>query len=262
MSECESVRLRLLGPLDITSAEGRPLTELVVQPKRLALFVFLVLAGPERFCRRDALLPLFWPEADEGHARNALSRAIYVLRGVLGDAVILNRGSGEVGVAKGLVNCDALDFRTAVAAGDWESAVEIYRGHLMEGFHLRGAGSFGHWLEDTRSDFHRMFVRASRIVAGAAEARGETDRAETVWRLLLSQVPGRTEAVLGVMRALEAGGDRIQALEEARRHAAFLRTEFDVDPEPEVSELAAAIRARAAASSPRPTPISAGPAPG
>ena len=70
------IRLHTLGALDLTNAEGSELRAIVAQPTRLALLSYLGIATPPRFHRRDSLLPLFWPERDNEHARASLSRAI------------------------------------------------------------------------------------------------------------------------------------------------------------------------------------------
>ena len=72
------IRFRALGSLDLHSARGGELRALLVQPKRLALFTYLVCANPPRLHRRDSLLALFWPESTEEDARRSLSDRTYV----------------------------------------------------------------------------------------------------------------------------------------------------------------------------------------
>ncbi len=79
------IELRTLGALELRGADGFEFRPILQQPKRLALLVYLAVATPRRFHRRDTLLGIFWPELDAEHARPALRRALYFLRRSLGD---------------------------------------------------------------------------------------------------------------------------------------------------------------------------------
>ena len=63
---------------------GAELRSVLAQPKRLALLGYLAAATPPGPQRPDTLLGLFWPELDDEHARNALSKAVHFLRRVSG----------------------------------------------------------------------------------------------------------------------------------------------------------------------------------
>src|SRR5688500_18614527 len=66
------IRLVTLGTIQIV-VEGRELPDLQPHRARLALLVFLAV---ERRVRRDAILAMFWPEADNDSARHSLRQAI------------------------------------------------------------------------------------------------------------------------------------------------------------------------------------------
>ena len=86
-------RLRVLGQVDLRDPEGREVTAVLVQPKRLALLAYLVAFRPQRMHRRDALLPLFWPDIPESRARSSLRQALHQLRQALGPDVLITRGA-------------------------------------------------------------------------------------------------------------------------------------------------------------------------
>ena len=66
------IQFERLGISDLTDpASGAELRAVLVQPKRLALLVYLALANSHRFRRRDTLTGLFWPNVDGDHARGA-----------------------------------------------------------------------------------------------------------------------------------------------------------------------------------------------
>lgn len=74
------IELRLLGGPSVTTDEvGRDVGGLLARPKRLALLAYLAAAAP-RLQSRDKLVSLFWPEADQEHARAALRKTVHLLR--------------------------------------------------------------------------------------------------------------------------------------------------------------------------------------
>lgn len=121
------IRCRRLGALELTDSGGREHTAVLPQPKREAPLVYLAIANPRAFHRRDTLLALFWPELDAEHARGALRQALTFLRHELAEEVIRTRWAEEVGVDPERVWCDAAAFEDAVRARDLERALEVYR---------------------------------------------------------------------------------------------------------------------------------------
>ena len=130
------LRLRVLGAVDLRDSEGSELRTMLAQPKRVALLAYLALATPRDAHRRDKLLALFWPEHDAEHARNALSQALHFLRRALGPDALVSRGTEEVAIATSHVWCDALAFEEALDAGRVNDALDLYRGDLLEAFHV------------------------------------------------------------------------------------------------------------------------------
>ena len=117
------IELRTLGTFDVRSGEGRDIHSLATQPKRLALFAYLALAGSNRFHRRDTVVSVFWPQLDQPHARGALRQSLRFLRRALGDAPIVARGEEEIGIDPTAVWVDAQQFEQACHAGRTEEAL-------------------------------------------------------------------------------------------------------------------------------------------
>lgn len=162
------LELRTLGVADLRPRDGAELTAVVQQPKRFALLAYLAIAAPSRFIRRDTLLGLFWPELDAEHARAALRRSLYFLRRSAGDEVVIGHGEEEVGVAPGSLWCDAVAFREAIAARNPSGALELYRGHLLEGFYVAGAPDAEDWLDRERARLKELALDAARGLARKA----------------------------------------------------------------------------------------------
>ena len=65
-----------LGSIELNDAGGKPILRVLSQPKRLALLTYLAVARPYGFQRKERILLLFWPDADEERARAALRKSI------------------------------------------------------------------------------------------------------------------------------------------------------------------------------------------
>src|SRR5690242_1979726 len=166
------IELRLIGRVSLTGVEGREVRNLLGQPRRLALLAFLAAATPRGFHRRDSLLPLFWPELDQEHARAALRQALHVLRATLGAETLASRGDEEVGLDFAHIWCDVAAFQKAIADDALREALDFYRGDLLEGFFISDAPEFERWLETERGRLRDAAARAAGTLAGRYEARG------------------------------------------------------------------------------------------
>jgi DNA-binding SARP family transcriptional activator/predicted Zn-dependent protease/TolB-like protein len=237
------VEIRLLGQRTLRSLDGTSLQGVLSGSKRLALFAYLVLARPRGFHSRDTLLALFWPESDESSARNALNNMLYHLRRAIGEGAISTRGDGEVGVSTEALWCDVWVFEEALEAGRPEDALELYRGPLLEGFHVSSASSeFSHWLDGERGRLRRMHGEALEHVAERAEKAEDFPRAVDWWRKRAAAEPYSGRVATRLMKALERAGNRAGALQHARVYEQLVEKEFGAPPDPEVLALAERLR--------------------
>jgi len=168
------IELHTFGRVELTSSSGQEIRAVLAQPKRAALLVYLAVAQPRGFQRRDALLALFWPELDQERARAALRKAVHHLRRALSDAAIEGRGDEEVRLAEEVVWCDAAAFETALDGGDPEAAVGLYRGPFLDAFFAPDAPEFEQWMESERARLHRRAFDAAWQVTEAEERKGNT----------------------------------------------------------------------------------------
>ena len=238
------IRFHVLGTLELNRTGVGELRALLVQPKRLALFAYLVLANPSRLHRRDSLLPLFWPESNEEQARRSLRQALHFLRQAVGSDVLSSRGDDEIGVDPGAVWCDARRFESALDGGRPEEAVDLYRGHLLEGFHVSGvAPELDQWLEGERSRLRTRAASAVRSLAEAAERSGNARLAVQRVRELLRIEESDEGALRRLMMLLERSGDRSGALRAYEEFARTLRADLETEPSSETIALADRLRA-------------------
>ncbi|MEO7138504.1 MAG: BTAD domain-containing putative transcriptional regulator, partial [Gemmatimonadales bacterium] len=238
------IELRTLGVLDLRDGNGNEIRSVLQQSKRLALLVYLALASPRRYHRRDSLLALFWPELDEEHARAALRRSLYYLRTGLGREVIAGRGEDELAVVPEGLWCDATAFAEAIDASDRSRALELYRGDLLEGLHVAGAPGFQDWLDRERLRLRDRAAAAAWELADAAEHRGDGGEAGKWGRRGFEHTPDDEDTLCRVLQLLDRTGDRAGALRIYEEFSRRLTLEYDLEPAPETRGLVEAIRTR------------------
>src|SRR2546425_1234364 len=244
------IELGLLGGLDLRRSDGRDLESILTQPKRVALLAFLAAATPYRLHRRDILLGLFWPELDQNHARAAVRQALHGLRQGLGTDVVTSRGDEEVGVDEQRLWCDVRAFQHALEASHWSSALELYRGGLLEGFFLSDSPEFERWLEDERTRLRNRACEAAWTLAQRSKAEGDFARAAHWGRRTAALVPGDEETLRRLVALLDDLGDRVGAVRVYEEFAKRVAVEFQVQPAAETKALVALVRSREAASAP------------
>jgi serine/threonine-protein kinase len=232
---------RVLGGINLHDGEREELDSILARPKRLALFTYLCLEGGDGMVRRDRLLPLFWPDADEAHARAALSQALHVLRRSLGSEVVVTRGRDEVGIDLEAVRCDAVAFRRALASGDREAALVLYGGDLLPGLHVAGS-DFERWLEAERGALRTLALEAALALAADADASGDAEAARSAWRRALEIVPESEAAARGLVLSLWRTGRRSAALETYESFAGRLAADFGAEPGAHFVDLVSRIR--------------------
>ena len=255
------LELHTLGALDLRGPDDADCRAVLQQPKRLGLLAYLAASAPRRFHRRDSLLALFWPDLDQEHARAALRRSLYFIRGALGAEVIEGRGDDEVGVPETALWCDASAFDAAIAAGNAAGALELYRGDLLEGFYVAGAPDYQDWLDRERTRLRDAAARAAWSLADASEREGQLADAARWARRGAELTPDDEGALRRVVGLLDRAGDRAAALRAYDDFAKRLATEYELEPSGETRSLVEAIRARpeSAPAAPRVAPaVSAG----
>lgn len=236
------VELRVLGGVSLRGQQGEDPTAILSHPKRLAVLSYLALVAFDTFVSRDQLLALFWPDADEGRARNALSQVLHALRTELGEGVVLSRGRREVGLSRDRFQCDAGAFIEAIGSGANETALELYSGHLLEGFHLGNSQGFDSWLSVQRARLREMAARAAWAVAHDYLRSGSLVDAERTGQRALGLVCTDESEVRRFIHALALAGDRAGAIQFFERFKQRLAQELDLEPSPRTRELVHRLR--------------------
>jgi DNA-binding SARP family transcriptional activator/Flp pilus assembly protein TadD len=248
------LELRAFGGLDLRDDAGTRVSAVLAHPKRSALLVYLALAQPRGTHRRDTLVALLWPESSQELARASLRKAVHNLRRVLGDDAIVGAGDEELALDDRLVWCDAVAFEREIDAGNTAAALELYRGHLLDGFFLSESPELERWIEQERARLRgRAFDAAWREAERAAGTAGAIDAA--VWgRRAAALVPDDEGALRRLLALLDRIGDRAGAIGAYEDFARHLLRDYDAAPAAETQLLMREIRGRmTGASEPAPS---------
>jgi DNA-binding SARP family transcriptional activator len=236
------IEFRTLGTLDLRRTDGTELHSLLAQPKRVALLAYLCLASPRSFHRRDTLLGLFWPDADQAHARASLRNALHVLRHSLGETVLQSRGDEEITVNLDVIWCDAVAFDDRIVSEDVDGALELYRGDLLTGFFLDETPAFERWLAGERTRLRTTAASAARLAAERREAEHQHTDAVKLARRAVELADTDERAVRALMQLLARLGDRAGALHAYQSFEQQLAAEFDAEPSAETRALVERLR--------------------
>src|SRR5262249_16548874 len=137
---------------------------------RIALLALLA-TSPRLYRSRDQLVTFLWPDADAERGRRLLSDSIYRINHALGGDAITGTGD-DVRLNREHVASDVVDFESAIETSEWQRAVELYVGPLLDGFFLPGACEFDHWMEGERARYARTAAKAVESLAVAARDAG------------------------------------------------------------------------------------------
>lgn len=199
--------------------------------RRLALLAILAAAG-HAGRSRDHLLLLFWPEAGQARAQHSLDQLLYALRSSISDAMF--EGTNPLRLNPSVVASDVGAFDAALAQGDPERAVGVYRGAFLDGCYPNDAPEFERWADGERARLAEAFTGALATLARRATAAGDHAVALQWWTRLSEADPLSTKYAVGRIAAVAAAGDRAAALQYAKRYEAFVAQELGLPIDPDV----------------------------
>ena len=236
--------LTTLGAVDLVHPVRGSLGTVLVQPKRLALLAYLAVEAPGGYVRRDALLPVFWPESDESRARASLRQALQFLRRALGDEALRSRGDEEVGVDPAVVRTDVVTFRaTCTVPARRAEALALVRGDFLAALHVDDAPQFDAWAARHREAVRREAATLAGALAEEALARGDAGEALGFADRAAALAPLDERAAQRVARVLSGAGDRATAVVRLDEFAARLEAELGLAPSDATAALLAELRA-------------------
>jgi len=246
------LRLKVLGGLSI-HREGKALSGALAQPRRLAVLALLARAGPSGV-PRDRIIAALWPDIEEERARHTFSQTVYAIRREVGNDGVIE-GIRELRLNAEIVSIDVLEFQSALDERDLQRAIDVYAGPFLDGFHVPGADDFERWVERERKLLDRSYTSLLEQLARDSTERDDHTSAAHWWRTRAAHDPLDARVALALMRALDAAGDRLGAIQHARVYELLVDEELSLPPDREVVRYAAALRREQVAAAGEPAPV-------
>lgn len=231
------LRLTLLGGIDGRLPSGEALD---VPKKAMALLAYLALA-PRAASSREALAALLWGDTQETQARQSLRKMLSTLRQAFaaarGPGLLI--GNDAVALDLKTVEVDAHMFERRVAEATptgYASAAALYRGDLLDGFHLRET-AFTEWLTAERERLRGKAIGALDSLLAHHLRQHRIEPAIKTAHRLIGLNPLHEAAHRSLMRLYARQGRRDTALHQYRLFADRLWQEVAEKPDAETQTL-------------------------
>ncbi len=222
-----AVPLRLLG-------SARWVDQTAIPPSPM-LWLFAYLAAAETWVERAEIATLLWADVPESDARNNLRQLLHRSKNLKWAKAI----EGNTKALRLSVPSDVSQFRTAIRQADWQKALAVYGGALLEG--LLTPTAFGAWLETERAALHEDWRTA--LIGRIQELDSSPDASlPNLLVQLLELDPYNEEALHGLLKHATVLGSNQVALRQFELFQARLRTDLGVEPQPETLALVATLK--------------------
>lgn len=221
-SAAESVRVRLLGPVDVRLGARQPALLDSARAESLLAYLLLHRDAPQP---RQRVAFALWPDSTERQAQTNLRKVLHTLRHAVPDVGQLL----DVGLrtlqwrADAPVWLDVEQFTRALAEGRLADAVELYAGELLE-------GRYDEWLAQERSRLAGLFLEALERLARQYEQDQDWPEAIRCAERVVGSDPLREESHRLLMRLCHASGDRARAVRVYHVCATVLERELGIVP--------------------------------
>jgi DNA-binding SARP family transcriptional activator len=226
--------LELFGTLALRRDDG-VVPAAARQKRRMGLLAILAVAGRQGMSR-NRVEAYLWPESDAARARHALDQTIYAIRRTLGNDVVIATGQ-TLSVNSEVVVADVWAFDDAIRACNWTSAVECYRGALLEGAHLGASQALDSWMDGERARRLHQYQAAIESLAERSAGVGDVSQHLALRRKLAESDPLSAAATQKLIAALAGAGDRAGAVKHGRVYQELVRRELDIEPDAAIEKL-------------------------
>lgn len=203
---------------------------------------------------RDSLIDIFWPENDIQSGRHNLSQALSSIRSQFNQVnsassslIISNRNfisfnkelsKTDVGLFKEISKKAFLNKYISEQKNLLSSAVELYKGHFLNGF-------YDDWAISEREHLQNVYIRCVNTITKYLQDSNELSQAIELNLKAISIDPLREELHQNLMQLYDMSGQYGTALKQYESLKAILKKELGVLPDTNSSSLAKNISEKA-----------------
>jgi TolB-like protein len=235
-------RMVLLGGFALSGPSGADCP--IPSAKERALLCVLALSR-DGCCSHDKIASLLWSDRQDAQARDSLKHAIADLKSRFGPAGIeaLEVGRNTIKLDLTRLGTDVAELEEVAQLGSSElhRIVELYRGDLLDGCHVRDP-AFEGWLRFELERLRNLFEETlEKLIADTARA-GDAQARYAAARHLLGVDPLRETAARALMEHHAQTGEQAAALRVFNDLCRAMQAELGTAPTRLTVDLARAIR--------------------
>ncbi|MBC8536366.1 AAA family ATPase [Feifania hominis] len=219
------IEVQMLGTPSIRR-DGEP----VGFPYRKAEGLFYFLCVRKSITREEAT-GIFWAGSDEKTAKKNLRDAIYKIRRVLGEDVLLMGGNTTVRLnpqAKIVTDLDDLSG---------ENILSRWKGDFLSYFFIKNCYEFESWVEDQRGVCRRLYKLALQDQLGRMADERRLEEISEYSSLLIKNDIYNEETYRHLMRIYARNGDYGSAVKLYYKLCSVLSTDLEEEPSAETTQL-------------------------
>lgn len=220
---------RTLGPAGLYEDDV-----LLEPPSAWALLLLAFVVSREEGVSRRELVAQFWPEEDERSARHNLSQFLYRHR----QERWLQGLETKPQHLRWLGDSDLAGFRQALADGNWQTAIQLYRDEFLSGVAADHTAELSDWLEQERGELHSLWRDAALSCAETFGNEGRYAEAAKVLEEVMRRDPFAEDALQTYLKI----ASRDRALAAFDRFEKQLAAELELTPLSATRQLAEALR--------------------
>ena len=116
-----------------------------------AIFYYLLI---NNHCTRDELANIFWDELPDSVAKKNLRNALYQIKNILGDDILLSSEKSLV-----VLNTQIITYAKLDDLSDPETFIENYKGEFLQGFIVKDALIFEQWCMQQRKHYKDEYIK-------------------------------------------------------------------------------------------------------
>jgi DNA-binding SARP family transcriptional activator len=212
------------------------------------------LACCDRWATRDELATLFWPERTQAAARSNLRYVVLQAR-----RAAVEGFDERAGALRWSIDSDLRDFERAIAARDWQAALDVHAGPLLDGFERHAPSGFADWLTFERARVAALWQQA--LGKRLEQLAGDAPACAALAARALETDSLNEDALKAYLHSQLALGDAAQARRAWRAYVERLATTTGLEPSAELRACAAPLQqAPVPTGLPRPPLAAAAPA--
>lgn len=234
-----TLRLQVLGPLEMCWSDGEPLN--LTNRKARALLAYLAVEHGRPHAR-GRLAGMLWGETGDERARHNLRQSLSAVRRTCGP-VIASQGD-TLELDKACCSADVVEFERLAAMDtpkELQQCLDLYRGELAEDLDIHEP-VYDEWLSFARARLRKVACQAVDDLVRALAAENRNEEAIEALERRLSMDPCCEAAHRQLMELLARVGRRSEALRQYRSCAQVLERELGAEPDAETRRLYASLQ--------------------